>query len=244
MVIDGFNPRPRASGRLSRCPGCSAGRCFNPRPRASGRPLAAVNQQRQQVVSIHARVRAGDAAIPRENTCTTGFNPRPRASGRHGLVILDLIDVKFQSTPACERATRSSSAWAPWRCGFNPRPRASGRRLWCRCSMSVSPVSIHARVRAGDVANSASTLTATGFQSTPACERATCQPRKRGPRRRRFNPRPRASGRRFMCNTEQHWLACFNPRPRASGRLGQPCRHRYPALFQSTPACERATPEK
>ena len=78
------------------------------------------------IVSIHARVRAGDMRL---------FLHR------------DLV-LTFQSTPACERATVRGKAAPHLRC-FNPRPRASGRpdpKAHC----GARAVSIHARVRAGD----------------------------------------------------------------------------------------------
>jgi len=146
---------------------------------------------------------------------------------------------KFQSTPACERATMLGVTSVGVSASFNPRPRASGRPK--PGALAVWP---------------------RGFQSTPACERATIEMgQDEGPKsvsiharvragdetRRKalrasasFNPRPRASGRpnrRFQSSS--FWS--FNPRPRASGRRMVCCNLCSSSVFQSTPACERAT---
>ena len=185
-------PRPRRPASVR----------FNPRPRASGRPTHGVRHCRRVEVSIRARVRAGDVAIVATGAHgSERFNPRPRASGR------------LRAHPgAVGRAA-----------GFNPRPRASGRR-------DRRPPSPWAR---------------TQFQSAPACERATsmayrrCRACKRVSIRarvragdaasplgcavqsRRFNPRPRASGRPASRRGAGPSPASFNPRPRASGRRGR-----------------------
>ena len=122
-----------------------AGECFNPRPRVSGRRLAQ-----------HQAGCGGD-----------GFNPRPRVSGRPhiGVVVagyqfqstpaceratkpIDDADksAMFQSTPACERATSGATDGSQTPVGFNPRPRVSGRQLDGMAPDTMAAVSIHARV--------------------------------------------------------------------------------------------------
>ena len=157
-------------------------------------------------VSIRARVRAGDS---RRSSCS------------------NRLLMVFQSAPACERATPSGRASNGSRPCFNPRPRASGRQVRahgfvCHVFQSapaceratrqgladtpvVQPVSIRARVRAGD-----SALVA-GLDRSEAC----------------FNPRPRASGRPASCRPNSATKHGFNPRPRASGRRYRSCAARH-----------------
>ena len=171
------------------------------------------------IVSIRARVRAGDY---RPIRCTAGagrFNPRPRASGRLVLFAVAFDPKPFQSAPACERATsgfsgravRATAFQSAPACeratpavpdarlpldGFNPRPRASGRPVDGLRSAWENNVSIRARVRAGDPAPRDRIQIDNQFQSAPACERATSPCKYTLGQLRRFNPRPRASGRR------------------------------------------------
>ena len=124
--------------------------CFNPRPRASGRRERLRGGDLHGCVSIHARVRAGDYRVGVTVTPTAGFNPRPRASGRRPSRRSETVGRGFQPPPGWGRAT----------CSVALNPAADG-------------VSIHARVRAGDMTMWACTGWVCPFQSTPACERAT-----------------------------------------------------------------------
>jgi len=167
---------------------------FNPRPRASGRPKDAGINIMDSVVSIHARVRAGD--MTRRGCLPTFgcFNPRPRASGRPVPFIVESDKGAFQSTPACERAT-PQSCMSRSMLMFQSTPaceRATSGSQGCQHRI---PVSIHARVRAGDRRKSLE-LPAFLEVSIHARVRAgdrfatsMCLPRQS------FNPRPRASGR-------------------------------------------------
>ena len=99
-----FNPRPLTSGRRRTHRRGTRRRGFNPRPLTSGR---------------HRR---------RYKPCLCkSFNPRPLTSGRPSDGRQDAGALKFQSTPAHERATQRSAS------------QRSNRN-----------VSIHARSRAGD----------------------------------------------------------------------------------------------
>ncbi len=147
---------------------------------------------------------------------------------------------RFQSAPACERATSGRGGRADRYACFNPRPRASGRRSLVYHVVYLCSVSIRARVRAGDISppNMCS-----GFLS--------------------FNPRPRASGRQGgraeshkehvfqsapACERATHALpsgiagneVSIRARVRA-GDLNLRHNYRFASLFQSAPACERAT---
>jgi len=214
-------------------------------------------------VSIHARVRAGDGCRACRHAARPGFNPRPRASGRQAGVGDMQAWLKFQSTPACERATLAS--WCALRdLLFQSTPaceRATRaiRRLPSSLVFQSTPACERATVLF------AGAITIVKFQSTPACERATRASARWRSARGRFNPRPRASGRRQpssqrrgICVVSIHARVragdssrmepCagskgFNPRPRASGRPACGPDHPRPMAFQSTPACERATRE-
>ena len=127
------------------------------------------------------------------------------------------IELKFQSTPACERATDASPA-----------------------STRICRVSIHARVRAGDLPAIASVTVSVPFQSTPACERAT-------PvnvwlaKTVSFQSTPACERATRKLVARRQRGDSFNPRPRASGRLSRRWSEPVSEPFQSTPACERAT---
>jgi len=215
-----FNPRPLTSGR----PGARFERQRPPRvsiharSRAGDRATHRGTTTRDQfqstpaheratvrnicvptrlVVSIHARSRAGDTADSlNKMRRLVSIHARSRA-GDLFMSADRTTDIKFQSTPAHERATlpRRSIRRPPG--SFNPRPLTSGRPSASHPSGSdksfqstpaheratfTSPpyasqrkVSIHARSRAGDACRNRHYIAST-FQSTPAHERATQPP--------------------------------------------------------------------
>ena len=193
-------------------------------------------------VSIHARVCAGDRRGLGYQRASRSFNPRPRVCGRRGnLATMNRVlevsiharvcagDVQFafpsisatpfQSTPACVRATRSPDLPRPLRERFNPRPRVCGRLHGQRCAR-------HPLDR---------------FNPRPrVCGRPPPTPAPPTPIVG-FNPRPRVCGRRPVSATRQSGPGCFNPRPRVCGRRHRGDRAAADCLFQSTPACVRAT---
>ena len=267
-----FNPRPRcragdtcASARIARhdqfqsAPACE---------RATRRDCVCT-LERECSFNPRPPVRAGDADVARGASARAEwFQSAPAlSSGRLAARASSRDRSEFQSAPACERATRDSSDCDRAADDVSIRARvSSGRhvrsmRSCAQCTMFQSApaceratrigglqrddaddVSIRARVRAGDLAARSWRSERRQFQSAPACERATTPDRAPIQRRRRFNPRPRASGRHVQASGAACTDACFNPRPRASGR---PRRERSPHLghdqFQSAPACERAT---
>ena len=243
---------------IFRSPACR----FNPRPRASGRPQPFRMRDYLWMVSIRARVRAGDPSMVCARPAKTMFQSAPaceRATPRRGSQFSRQSVVSIRARVRAGDFALQMHAWTIRGC-FNPRPRASGRR---RCTTALQPfiaVSIRARVRAGDRRRSSRRTAsracfnprprASGrrrigatrsaqFQSAPACERATRTAVTIG---RCFNPRPRASGRHSQAVQAAASRCCFNPRPRASGRrqVAVRCVLTY-AMFQSAPACERAT---
>ena len=214
-----FNPRPRASGRL-----CSNAkmrfRCtvsIRARVRAGDPAVAAADAS--MILRSAPACEQGDY---RPIRCTAGagrFNPRPRASGRRCFSRLLSIQNRFNPRPRASGRRRDFQAapCAPQRFnprprasgrtpavpdarlpldGFNPRPRASGRPVDGLRSAWENNVSIRARVRAGDPAPRDRIQIDNQFQSAPACERATSPCKYTLGQLRRFNPRPRASGRR------------------------------------------------
>ena len=240
LTLVSFNPRPRASGRLAvalavalrvalfqSTPACERATCFQ-----------SPNCQ-DHLVSIHARVRAGDDRGQRPAHRRVSFNPRPRASGRPAIsdAIAAYADVSIHARVRAGDATctiaggsatvsiharvragdirRGSSSLRPY--SFNPRPRASGRLHTQRHSACRCDVSIHARVRAGDAGSFFGLNEKLMFQSTPACERATSG--QIHPNTRflvSIHARVRAGD---QCDRSQsHEIKRFNPRPRASGR--------------------------
>ena len=144
----------------------------------------------------------------------------------------------FQSTPACERATRAETIPAAaffvsiharvragdwrgrqtrcWHRGFNPRPRASGRLDL------FTPV--HEREQ---------------FQSTPACERATCAVSP-GPILHMFQSTP-ACERATTDAVPDGLHGAFQSTPACERATAQFVQTVPSDAFQSTPACERAT---
>ena len=216
---------------------------FQSAPACERATIAASLDVVSTVVSIRARVRAGDVVIGHSKCLMRCFNPRPRASGR---------------PPPRQRRRRSI------REGFNPRPRASGRPAHKAEMARRVDVSIRARVRAGDRIRLDTRKWLLSFQSAPACERATsalvCAV---GRQVVSIRARVRAGdvsaanvrSRHYMqfqsapaCERATRLVAaadatynCFNPRPRASGRLGHSTLHSRCRVFQSAPACERAT---
>ena len=146
-------------------------------------------------VSIHARVRAGDAAATSSSDQFSSFNPRPRASGRQTPRATPRTTPLFQSTPACERATRQPDhrVCQP---EFQSTPACERATHVEAVAIDVGHVSIHARVRAGDEPYDTS-------GTTPAC----------------FNPRPRASGRLQQgFFTAHHFIVSIHARVRAGDR--------------------------
>ncbi len=196
-----FNPRPRASGRRLAEPRLVRRytQCFNPRPRASGRP-APRELRPLDVVSIRARVRAGDLLGMAARMITVSIRARVRAGDvrRSSSLVHPYL---FQSAPACERATRAIDSSADWQvfqsapaceratctrvCASNQRTQGvfqsapaceRATRTACGGHYQRRSVSIRARVRAGDRVHS--TINASQgsmFQSAPACERATAR---------------------------------------------------------------------
>ena len=141
--------------------------------------------------------------------------------------------------------------------GFNPRPPGGGRQQVCAVRRD-SAVSIHAPPEEGD-ADSAESVPADGFQSTPPRRRATSPSGLRSARSS-FNPRPPGGGRP---QRQRMWTrsvsihappeegdplrrgrrppAGFNPRPPGGGRRGRRAAHTGACAFQSTPPRRRAT---
>ena len=190
---------------------------FNPRPRASGRPWAAL-------FPAWRRAR---------------FNPRPRASGRLSRALRLSRSRPFQSTPACERATTAAYSAAS-NYSFQSTPACERATRHIDAHVAADRVSIHARVRAGDLATSASFTTPPSFQSAPACERATKEllwHRDAG----RVSGHARVRAGDLPSAWPKGTVRSFNPRPRASGRPGTEGDPMMLLSFQSTPACERAT---
>ena len=169
----GFNPRPRARGRLGdRCISSRWTDSFNPRPRARGRPAGQVYQHLSLSVSTRAPVRGGDGGRLMALLVNNGsFQPAPPCEGATAGGMALLVNNMFQPAPPCEGATRSA-----------------GRRL-----------------------------RPNRFQPAPPCEGATMPQTAVARALERFNPRPRARGRR--CGNGAHvGRSGFNPRPRARGR--------------------------
>ena len=168
----------------------------------------------------------------------------------------------FQSAPACERATSRRSELRNRRWCFNPRPRASGRPT-ANAGRPSTAVSIRARVRAGDTRRPRSRPLA-GHVSIRARVRAGDTSLRMAIAYACFNPRPRASGRRRPCKClatsygvsirarvragdltrdlalHGTWEVSIRARVRAGDALPERAWCGF-TLFQSAPACERAT---
>ena len=143
------------------------------------------------------------------------FNPRPLTSGRRSVHVAVSIVLKFQSTPAHERATgpdgegsqeANVSIHARSRAGDIPQVAAGARLL----------VSIHARSRAGDRTVHPLSRGFVEFQSTPAHERATsCRHRGFGGASVSIHARSRAGDRRLRIEPSTLSSVSIHARSRA-----------------------------
>ena len=153
-------------------------------PRSGGHLLSAR-------VSIRARVRAGDIeAFKLQQSLRLGcFNPRPRASGRPAL-LRDVAGLpgRFQSAPACERASflilsrrfklqQSAMVFrsAPACERATPPPPTMRIRLHPhrRICFNPAPACERATKAVHNTFNFFFFVAGKMFQSAPACERAT-----------------------------------------------------------------------
>ena len=215
-AMNRFNPRPLTSGRradfLQRHFHCQ----FQSTPAHERATHQKHYDEQPGRVSIHARSRAGDGRLCDSGNRARRFNPRPLTSGRPNTLGQCVFMLKFQSTPAHERATPIiSHPLRPIFVSIHARSRAGDRPI--RRDAGPLLVSIHARSRAGDGG--------------------------RGGRRggdASFNPRPLTSGR-LLSVIDAAGDAQFQSTPaheRATLSAVDPGQENQ---FQSTPAHERAT---
>ncbi len=192
--------------------------CFNPRPRTSGRHRRHVS---------HKPSRKFQSTPPYKRATAQSYHQTP-------------LIFQFQSTPPYKRATdycisdvriTKVSIHAPVQAGDFGNPYRTEDNLWFQSTppykRATDPaeylctdcyVSIHAPVQAGDDQDRLKPYCADPFQSTPPYKRATAM-------RWQF----------------AEFVKRFNPRPRTSGRLGCHPDTLYNAVFQSTPPYKRAT---
>ena len=166
--------------------------------------------------STPARERATRSRHPL-GTPSGCFNPRPLASGRRAGYASSRHLRRFQSTPARERATRPFRISTPSLL-FQSTPARERATSVARYRARTGIVSIHARSRAGD------NLLPNGLPDDILVS---------------IHARSRAGDVATPAGTVVP--TCFNPRPLASGRLLKAAAHAHMAMFQSTPARERAT---
>ncbi len=99
----GFNPRPRARGRLlarAACPHHIAVSIHA--PARGGDERAQYSPMLSKDVSIHAPARGGDSQVKKIDAMLVSFNPRPRARGRRGERV-EITQVRFVSIHAPAR---------------------------------------------------------------------------------------------------------------------------------------------
>ena len=61
-------------------------------------------------ISIHALCEEGDRAVGDNRSTRPNFYPRPLRGGRHGVLLTELVEIEFLSTPSARRATEVCGA--------------------------------------------------------------------------------------------------------------------------------------
>ena len=146
-----------------------------------------------------------------------GFNPRPRTSGRPDKPgVRSRTDHCFNPRPRTSGRLRALTLLIIWQ-SFNPRPRTSGRhgrkndysRIFAvsihapvqagdaggEMKLTIEYVSIHAPVQAGDYTAAPSVIAIRQVSIHAPVQAGDADLRERLIPPRRFNPRPRTSGR-------------------------------------------------
>ena len=81
------------------------GKYFNPRPPRGGRHLKAQSWEACGGISIHAPREGGDCSAAATRCSPAYFNPRPPRGGRLYAHDIELLVIRFQSTPPARGAT-------------------------------------------------------------------------------------------------------------------------------------------